>query len=98
MSPNRKWRRSLSGLCAFLAVMPGIMWAQVPGSGAMLAARGNVAVNGRVVGTSQALLPGDLTVTQKESGGNLTQNGTNAMLGSETALRYEGEYAVLERG
>jgi hypothetical protein len=64
----------------------------------MLAARGNVAVNGRVVGTSQALLPGDLTVTQKESGGNLTQNGTNAMLGPETALRYEGEYAVLERG
>jgi hypothetical protein len=64
----------------------------------MLAARGNVAVNGRVVGTSQALLPGDLTVTQKDSGGNLTQNGTNAMLGPETALRYEGEYAVLERG
>jgi hypothetical protein len=78
--------------------MPAVMLAQAPGSGAMLAARGNVAVNGRVVGTSQALLPGDLTVTQKESGGNLTQNGTNAMLGSETALRYEGEYAVLERG
>jgi hypothetical protein len=98
MSTTRKWRSSLSGLCAFLAVMPAVMLAQAPGSGAMLAARGNVAVNGRVVGTSQALLPGDLTVTQKESGGNLTQNGTNAMLGSETALRYEGEYAVLERG
>jgi hypothetical protein len=98
MSANRKWRSSRSGLCAFIAVMPAVMLAQAPGSGAMLAARGNVAVNGRVVGTSQALLPGDLTVTQKESGGNLTQNGTNAMLGSETALRYEGEYAVLERG
>src|SRR5882724_7099820 len=80
-------------LCAFPALMVG----QVA-SGAMLAARGNVAVNGRVVGTSQALLPGDLTVTQRDTGGNLTQNGTNAMLGPETALRYEGEYAVLERG
>jgi len=80
-------------LCAFPALMIGQAT-----SGAMLAARGNVAVNGRVVGTSQALLPGDLTVTQRDAGGNLTQNGTNAMLGPETALRYEGEYAVLERG
>jgi hypothetical protein len=80
-------------LCAFPAVMSG-----QAASSAMLAARGNVAVNGRVVGTAQALLPGDLTVTQRDSGGNLTQNGTNAMLGPETALRYEGEYAVLERG
>lgn len=84
-------------LSALLFVVPAVL-AQAPGSGAMLAARGNVAVNGRVVGTSQALLPGDLTVTQKDSGGNLTQTGTNAMLGPETALRYEGEYAVLERG
>lgn len=88
--------RSRTGWLLLLAV-PSVMVGQV-GSGAMLAARGNVAVNGRVVGTSQALLPGDLTVTQRDSGGNLTQNGTNAMLGSETALRYEGEYAVLERG
>lgn len=85
-------------LSACLAVMPVGIVAQVPGTGAMLAARGKVAVNGREVGTSQALLPGDLTVTEKESGGNLTQNATNAMLGPETALRYEGEYAVLERG
>src|SRR3977135_3247336 len=76
-------------LCAFPALMVG-----QAASGAMLAARGNVAVNGRTVGTSQALLPGDLTVTQQEAGGNLTQNGTNAMLGPETALRYEGDYAV----
>ena len=81
-----------------LCTVPGVMMAQSPTSGAMLAARGNVAVNGRVVGTSQALLPGDLTVTQKDSGGNLTQTGTNAMLGPDTALRYEGEYSVLERG
>lgn len=95
ISIPQRWRGGLSWLllCAFPAVLTG----QV-GSGAMLAARGNVAVNGRVVGTSQALLPGDLTVTQRDSGGNLTQNGTNAMLGPETALRYEGEYAVLERG
>jgi len=93
---GEKWRVSATYLllCAFPAVMIG----QSPGSGAMLAARGNVAVNGRVVSAAQALLPGDLTVTQKDSGGNLTQNGTNAMLGSDTALRYEGEYAVLERG
>src|SRR5450432_1149718 len=80
-----------------LSAFPGMMIAQAA-SGAMLAVRGNVAVNGRVVGTSQALLPGDLTVTQRDAGGNLTQNGTNAMLGPETALRYEGEYVVLERG
>src|SRR5882762_3597138 len=92
------WRSRLGLLLLALpGVLPSVMTGQA-GSGAMLAARGNVAVNGRVVGTSQALLPGDLTVTQKESGGNLTQNGTNAMLGPETALRYEGEYAVLERG
>ena len=93
---GKKWRVSVTYLllCAF----PDVMMSQVPTSGAMLAARGNVAVNGRIVGTSQALLPGDLTVTQKDSGGNLTQNGTNAMLGPDTALRYEGEYAVLERG
>jgi hypothetical protein len=83
-----------------LLALPAAIAAQTSsgGSGAMLAARGNVAVNGRVVGTSQVLLPGDLTVTQRDSGGNLTQNGTNAMLGPETALRYEGDYAVLERG
>lgn len=100
MSGDKRWRVSATYLllCAFLAVTSVAMVAQAPGSGAMLAARGSVAVNGRVVGTSQALLPGDLTVTQKDSGGNLTQSGTNAMLGSETALRYEGEYAVLERG
>jgi hypothetical protein len=91
-----------SGWCSrtswlLLLALTGVMAAQV-GSGAMLAARGNVAVNGRMVGTSQALLQGDLTVTQRDSGGNLTQNGTNAMLGPETALRYEGESAVLERG
>ena len=99
MSGEKKGRIGLGCLllCVFLAVVPALM-GQAPGSGAMLAARGNVAVNGRVVGTSQALLPGDLTVTQKDSGGNLTQNGTNAMLGADTALRYEGEYAVLERG
>lgn len=92
------WRSRLGLLLLALpGVLPGVMTGQA-GSGAMLAARGNVAVNGRVVGTSQALLPGDLTVTQKDAGGNLTQNGTNAMLGPETALRYEGEYAVLERG
>src|SRR5882672_10454849 len=100
MNGDEKGRITVSYLlvCAFLAVVPATIVAQSPGSGAMLAARGNVAVNGRVVGTSQALLPGDLTVTQKDSGGNLTQTGTNAMLGPETALRYEGEYAVLERG
>jgi len=100
MRQRRKWRisASFSLLCAFLTGIPGFVVGQAPGSGAMLAARGSVAVNGRVVGTSQALLPGDLTVTQKDSGGNLTQNGTNAMLGSDTALRYEGDYAVLERG
>src|ERR1700675_3127414 len=99
MSGVKKWHVSVTNLLlsVFLAVVPALV-AQAPGSGAMLAARGSVAVNGRVVGTSQALLPGDLTVTQKDSGGNLTQNGTNAMLGPETALRYEGEYAVLERG
>lgn len=93
---GEKWRVSATYvlLCAF----PAVMLAQAPTSGAMLAARGNVAVNGRVVTNSQALLPGDLTVTQKDSGGNLTQTGTNAMLGPDTALRYEGDYSVLERG
>lgn len=95
-SKGNVWRAGVSWL--LLLVMPGVLFGQSPVSGAMLAARGSVAVNGRVVGNSQALLPGDLTVTQKDSGGNLTQNGTNAMLGSDTALRYEGEYAVLERG
>ena len=67
-------------------------------AGAMLTARGDVAVNGRPVTNSQALLPGDLAVTQKDGGGNLTQGGTNAVLGTDTALRYETTYAVLERG
>ena len=101
---GKKWRVGASWL--LLCVFPGVMMGQgTPGqmvagqtTGAMLSARGNVAVNGRTVGSTQALLPGDLTVTQKDSGGNLTQNGTNAMLGADTALRYEGEYAVLERG
>ena len=95
-SKENVWRAGVSWL--LLLVMPGVMLGQNPAAGAMLAARGNVAVNGRVVAASQVLLPGDLTVTQKDSGGNLTQNGTNAMLGADTALRYEGEYAVLERG
>jgi hypothetical protein len=43
------------------------------------------------------LLPGDLTVTQRKAGDCLTQNGTNAMLEPQTALRYDDEYAVLER-
>ncbi len=94
------WQAGVSWL--LLCALPGWTMAQGMGSnaasGAMLAARGNVAVNGRVVANSQALLPGDLTVTQKDSAGNLTQNGTNAMLGPDTALRYEGVYAVLERG
>ena len=64
----------------------------------MLAVRGNVAVNGRAVTNAQALLPGDLAVTQRDAGANLTQSGTNATVGTETALRYEGEYGVLERG
>lgn len=93
---EKTWRVGVAYL--LFSAFPAMITAQAPASGAMLTARGNVAVNGRVVGASQALLPGDLTVTQKDSGGNLTQNGTNAMLGSETALRYEGEYAVLERG
>jgi hypothetical protein len=102
---GRRVRRNkcmASGWCSragwlLLLALPSVMVGQA-GSGAMLAARGSVAVNGRVVSTSQALLPGDLTVTQRDAGGNLTQSGTNAMLGPETALRYEGEYAVLERG
>ena len=96
MSGGNTWRMGVSWLLLF--TFPAVMLGQSPTSGAMLAARGNVAVNGRVVGTSQALLPGDLTVTQSDSGANLTQSGTNAMTGPETALRYEGEYAVLERG
>src|SRR6266436_381723 len=100
MSENKGRRVSVAYLllCAFLVVVSATTVPQTPGSCAILAARGNVAVNGRDVGTSQALLPGDLTVTQKDAGGNLNQIGTNAMLGPETALRYEGEYAVLERG
>jgi hypothetical protein len=91
-----KWR---TGVCwLLLGVFPGVVVGQDPVSGAMLAVRGNVAVNGHVVGTSQVLLPGDLAVTQKDAGANLTQNGTNAMVGPETALRYENGYAVLERG
>jgi hypothetical protein len=106
---GKKWQVGVSWL--LLCVFPGVMMGQgtpgqeAPGaaagqttSGAMLAARGNVAVNGRPVGNSQALLPGDLAVTQKDAGANLTQNGTNAMVGADTALRYEGEYGVLERG
>ena len=96
MGRVRNWGVSASYvlLCAF----PTFVLAQQPVAGAMLTARGNVAVNGREVTTAQALLPGDLTVTQKDSGGNVTQNGTNAMLGPDTALRYEGDHAVLERG
>lgn len=91
---GRNWRSVVSWLLLF--AFPVAMLGQGPG--AMLAARGNVAVNGRAVGGSQAMLPGDLAVTQQDSGANLTQGGTNAMAGPETALRYEGEYAVLERG
>jgi hypothetical protein len=94
------WRASVTFvlLCTLLSVGPTSTVAQTGASSAMLAARGKVAVNGREVVSSQALLPGDLTVTEKDSGGNLTQTGTNAMLGPETALRYEGDYSVLERG
>ena len=95
-SDENTWRMGVSWLLLF--TFPAVMLGQSPAPGAMLAARGNVAVNGRAVGNSQALLPGDLTVTQRDSGANLTQTGTNAMAGPETALRYEGEYAVLERG
>jgi len=105
MGGVKKWCKSVGcwRLCAFPAfvlapMMAQQLIAQQPVAGAMLTARGNVAVNGRVVGTTQALLSGDLTVTQKDSGGNVTQNGTNAMLGPDTALRYEGDHAVLERG
>ena len=64
----------------------------------MLSARGDVTVNGRPVANTQAMLAGDLAVTQKDGGGNLTLGGTNAVLGNDTALRYESAYAVLERG
>ena len=89
-----KW---LAPMCALLLAFPVALAAQDT-AGAMLTARGDVAVNGRPVTNSQAVLPGDLAVTQKDGGGNLTQGGTNAMLGSDTALRYETTYAVLERG
>lgn len=94
---GKKWQAGVSWL--LLCVFPSVMMGQgTPTAGAMLAARGNVAVNGRAVGNAQALLPGDLAVTQKDAGANLTQSGTNAMVGADTALRYEGEYGVLERG
>src|SRR5712692_7164464 len=93
---GKKWRAGVSWL--LLCVFPGLMTGQEapaqPTAGAMLAARGNVAVNGRGVGNGQALLAGDLVVTQTEAAANLTQSGTNAMLGADTALRYEGESAV----
>ena len=96
---GKRWQAGVSWV--LLCIFPGAMTGQTSGpaaSGAMLAARGNVAVNGRAVANAQALLPGDLTVTQKDAGANLTQSGTNAVVGTETALRYEGEYGVLERG
>ena len=92
---NRKLRAHVCG--ALLVVFPVALVAQDT-AGAMLTAHGDIAVNGRPVANSQAVLPGDLTVTQKDGGGNLTQGGTNAMLGTDTALRYETTYAVLERG
>lgn len=92
---NRKLRAHVCG--ALLVVFPIALVAQDT-AGAMLTAHGDIAVNGRPVANSQAVLPGDLTVTQKDGGGNLTQGGTNAMLGTDTALRYETTYAVLERG
>jgi len=46
MNGDEKGRITVSYLlvCAFLAVVPATIVAQSPGSGAMLAARGNVAV------------------------------------------------------
>ena len=84
-------------LCGLVAIVPAATLAQDL-AGAMLTAHGDVSVNGRAVANSQAMLPGDLAVTQKDGGGNLTLSGTNSMLGSDTALRYETTYAVLERG
>ena len=92
---NRKLRAYVCGL--LVLAFPAAVLAQDT-AGAMLTAHGDVAVNGRPVANSQAVLPGDLAVTQKDGGGNLTQGGTNAVLGTDTALRYETTYAVLERG
>ena len=92
---KKKVRTHVCGLLLF--AFPAAVLAQDT-AGAMLTAHGDVAVNGRPVTNSLAVLPGDLAVTQKDGGGNLTLGGTNAMLGSETALRFETTYAVLERG
>ena len=85
-------------VCGLVLVMVPVGLAAQDLAGAMLTAHGDVSVNGRAVANSQAMLPGDLAVTQKDGGGNLTLSGTNSMLGSDTALRYETTYAVLERG
>ena len=84
-------------VCGLLLMLPVVSAAQDT-AGAMLSAHGNVTVNGRPVANTQAVLAGDLAVTEKDGGGNLTLGGTNAMLGNDTALRYESAYAVLERG
>ena len=93
------WKKKLRAqACGLLLLLPPVAVVAQDTAGAMLTAHGDVAVNGRPVANSQAVLPGDLAVTQKDGGGNLTQGGTNAMLGTDTALRYETAYAVLERG
>jgi hypothetical protein len=77
-------------------------WAQepaaAPSQGAMLAAKGNVTVNGQTARSSQALFPGDLVVVPTDGGGNITLDGTSMMVVGDTAARYEGTGATLERG
>ena len=99
MRHQADWQRKLRAqVCALLLCALPLAGVAQDTAGAMLTAHGDVAVNGRPVTTTQAMLPGDLAVTQKDGGGNLTLGGTNSMLGSETALRFETTYAVLERG
>ena len=97
MGNRSRWIATRLWFVCGLLILPATVAAQ-DAAGAMLSARGDVTVNGHPVATTQAMLAGDLAVTQKDGGGNLTLSGTNAVLGNDTALRYETAYAVLERG
>jgi len=93
---SASWLRK--AVCLMLMVVfPSGVWAQ-GAQGAMLQSRGTVMVNSRAVPASQAVFPGDLVVTQADSGANLTLEGSSVVVLADSAVRYEGSSLTVERG
>lgn len=64
----------------------------------MLYSQGGVQLNGVPSPSSMAIFPGDLVQTERGWMAKLTARGTDVTVESETIVRFEGNYLVLDHG